>query len=167
MSASGAMIEGNAHILGDHINTDAIIPATYLVSHDPVELGSHLMEGIDPDFSSRVKSGDVIVAGENFGSGSSREHAPLAIKGAGVSCVIASSFARIFFRNAVNVGLPILESPEVVEATEEGDRLQVDLAAGTVENLTAGVSFSVPHYPEFMRRIIDAGGLIDYLKSQD
>ena len=164
MSASGAMIEGKARILGDHINTDAIIPATYLVSHDPVELGRHLMEGLDPDFSSRVKPGDIIVAGENFGFGSSREHAPLAIKGAGVSCVIASSFARIFFRNAVNIGLPILESPEAVEATEEGDRLRVVLAAGTVENLTAGVSFSVQHYPEFMRRIIDAGGLIDFIK---
>ncbi|MBK5092390.1 MAG: 3-isopropylmalate dehydratase small subunit [Actinobacteria bacterium] len=167
MSAPGTLIEGNARVLGDHINTDAIIPATYLVSHDPVELGSHLMEGLDPEFSSRLKSGDIIVAGENFGSGSSREHALLAIKGAGVSCVIASSFARIFFRNAVNVGLPILESPEVVEATEEGDRLHVDLAAGTVENLTAGVSFSVQHYPEFMRRIIDAGGLIDFIKGSD
>jgi|SRR5450756_82861 len=164
MSTSGAPMEGNVHILGDHVNTDAIIPATYLVSSDPVELGSHLMEGLDPDFPSRIKPGDIIVAGENFGSGSSREHAPLAIKGAGVACVIASSFARIFFRNAVNVGLPILESPEVVEAIEEDDRLRVDLAAGTVENLTAGVSFSVPPYPGFMRRIIDAGGLIDYLK---
>lgn len=164
MSAIGTLIEGNVHILGDHVNTDAIIPATYLVSSDPVELGSHLMEGLDPDFSSRIKTGDIIVAGENFGSGSSREHAPLAIKGAGVACVIASSFARIFFRNAVNVGLPILESPEVVDAIEEGDRLRVDLAAGTIENLTAGVSFSVQPYPDFMRRIIDAGGLINYLK---
>ena len=164
MSAFGTLIEGNVHILGDHVNTDAIIPATYLVSSNPVELGSHLMEGLDPDFPSRIKPGDIIVAGENFGSGSSREHAPLAIKGAGVACVIASSFARIFFRNSVNVGLPILESPEVVEAIEEGDRLRVDLAAGTVENLTAGVSFSVQPYPDFMRRIIDAGGLIDYLK---
>src|SRR5450756_1963142 len=104
MSTSGAPMEGNVHILGDHVNTDAIIPATYLVSSDPVELGSHLMEGLDPDFPSRIKPGDIIVAGENFASGSSREHAPLAIKGAGVACVIASSFARIFFRNAVNVG---------------------------------------------------------------
>jgi len=164
MSASGGLIEGNAHILGDHIDTDAIIPATRLVSHDPVELGGHLLEGYDPDFASRIKEGDIIVAGENFGSGSSREHAPLAIKGAGVACVIASSFARIFFRNAVNVGLPILESPEVAEATEEGDRLRIDLAAGKVENLTSQASFSVEPYPEFMRRIIDAGGLIDYLK---
>jgi 3-isopropylmalate/(R)-2-methylmalate dehydratase small subunit len=167
MSNSGAPMEGNAHVFGDHVNTDAIIPATHLVSHDPVELGSHLMEGHDPGFSSRVKPGDIIVAGEHFGSGSSREHAALAIKGAGVSCVIASSFARIFFRTAVNVGLPILESREVVEATKDGDRLRVDLRAGTVENLTAGVSFSVPRYPEFMRRIIDAGGHINYLKSKD
>ena len=164
MSTSGAPIEGNAHILGDHVNTDSIIPATYLVSHDPVELGSHLLEGLDPELSSRIKEGDIIVAGENFGSGSSREHAPLAIKGAGVACVIASSFARIFYRNAVNIGLPILESPEAVEATEEGDRLRVDLAEGKIENLTAGVSFSVPPYPDFMRRIIDAGGLINYLE---
>lgn len=167
MSESGALIEGSAHILGDHVNTDAIIPATHLVSHDPVELGVHLLEGHDPDFASRIKEGDIIVAGQNFGSGSSREHAPLAIKGAGVACVIASSFARIFFRNAVNVGLPILESPEVTEATEEGDRIRIDLAAGKVENLTSLASFSVQPYPEFMRRIIDAGGLIDYLKSKD
>jgi 3-isopropylmalate/(R)-2-methylmalate dehydratase small subunit len=167
MNASADSIEGNAHVLGDHVDTDAIIPATHLVSHDPVELGRHLLEGLDPDFPSRKKEGDIIVAGMNFGSGSSREHAPLAIKGAGVACVIARSFARIFFRSAINVGLPILESPEIVEATREGDRLRIDLAAGIVENLTTGASFSVKPYPDFMRRIIDAGGLIDYLKSRD
>jgi 3-isopropylmalate/(R)-2-methylmalate dehydratase small subunit len=167
MSETEDRIEGNAHVLGDHVNTDAIVPATYLVSADPAELGGHLLEGLDPDFSSRIKPGDIILAGENFGTGSSREHAPLAIKGAGVACVIASSFARIFFRNAVNVGLPIVESPEVVEAIEEGDRLRVDLEAGTVENLTAGTTFSISNYPEFMRRIIDAGGLINHLKCRD
>ena len=167
MSAGTATpIEGTAHKLGDHVNTDLIVPATYLVSNDPVELGLHLMEGYDPGFRARVRPGDIIVAGENFGSGSSREHAPLAIKGAGISCVIASSFARIFFRNAVNVGLPILESPQAAESTEEGDRLRVDLAGGVIENLTGGVRFEVHPYPEFMRRIIDAGGLIDYLLEQ-
>lgn len=157
------LIEGTAHKLGEHINTDLIIPATYLVSSDPAELGKHLMEGMDPEFVSRVEPGDLIVAGGNFGSGSSRQHAPLAIKGGGISCVIASSFARIFYRNAVNLGLPVLESPEAAEAIEEGDRLRVDLAAGTIEDLTAGSSFSVPPYPEFMRRIMEAGGLIDCL----
>lgn len=157
------VFEGNAHVLGDHVDTDLIIPATYLVSRDPVELGMHLLEGHDPEFRSRIRPGDILVAGENFGSGSSREHAPLAIKGAGVACVVASSFARIFYRNAVNVGLPILESSEAVEATQDGDRLRVDLEAGIIDNLTGGLTFSVPGYPEFMQRIMDAGGLIDYL----
>jgi len=156
--------EGGAHRLGDHINTDEIIPGTYLESSDPVELGTHLMEGFDPDFISRIEPGDIIVAGENFGSGSSREHAPMAIKGGGISCVIASSFARIFYRNAINVGLPIFESPEAVAATGEGDRMLVDLGAGTIRNLTSGDLFKVPPYPEFMRRIVDAGGLINYLQ---
>ena len=160
------LIEGTAHRLDDHVNTDLIIPATYLVASDPEELGEHLMEGHDPEFRSRVKPGDIIVAGENFGSGSSREHAPLAIKGAGIACVIASSFARIFFRNAINVGLSILESPEAVKAIDEGDRLRVDLASGTIENLTAGEEFSVEPYPEFMRRIVDQGGLINYVKGK-
>jgi len=166
MSGAGAMIEGRTHRLDDHVNTDLIIPATYLVASDPAELGEHLMESHDPEFRSRVKPGDIIVAGENFGSGSSREHAPLAIKGAGIACVIASSFARIFFRNAINVGLPILESPEAVEATGEGDRLRVDLAGGTIENLTTGETFTVPAYPEFMRRIVDEGGLINYVMNK-
>ncbi|MFH1149665.1 MAG: 3-isopropylmalate dehydratase small subunit [Actinomycetota bacterium] len=163
---NGSVLQGRAHKLGDHVNTDLIIPATYLVSTDPAELGKHLMEGLDPDFAGRVRPGDMIVAGENFGSGSSREHAPLAIKGAGISCVIASSFARIFFRNAVNAGLPILESPEAVESIQEGDQLVVDLARGRIEDATASVDFRVPAYPEFMRRIMDAGGLIDHLKSR-
>jgi 3-isopropylmalate/(R)-2-methylmalate dehydratase small subunit len=163
---SGASIEGDAHKVGDHVNTDLIIPATYLVTNDPTELGEHLMEGLDPEFASRVKPGDVIVGGINFGSGSSREHAPHAIKGAGVSCVIASSFARIFFRNAVNVGLPLLESPEAAEAIGDGDHLKIDLATGTIEDGTTGASFSVPAYPEFMRRIMDNSGLINYLLAQ-
>jgi len=161
------LLEGNAHKVGDHINTDLIIPATYLVSVDPKELGKHLMEGLDPEFASRVKPGDVIVGGIDFGSGSSREHAPHAIKGAGVSCVIASSFARIFFRNAVNVGLPLLESSEAAEAIKDGDHLKIDLAAGTIEDVTKKATFSVAAYPEFMQRIMDSGGLINYLRKQD
>lgn len=164
---SSKVLEGRAHVLGANIDTDAIIPATYLVSTDPLELGSHLMEGLDPGFAGRVKPGDMIVAGENFGSGSSREHAPRAIKGAGVSCVVASSFARIFFRNAVNIGLPIVESSEAVEATAGGDVLRVDLLSGKIENVTVGLTFEVPPYPEFMSRIIDAGGLINYLKERE
>jgi 3-isopropylmalate dehydratase small subunit len=163
---NGAVLQGRAHRLGEHVNTDLIIPATYLVSTDPAELGKHLMEGLDPDFVSRVRPGDIIVAEENFGSGSSREHAPLAIKGAGISCVIASSFARIFFRNAVNAGLPIIESPEAVAGIEDGDHIVVDLAEGRIQNTTAGTEFKVGAYPEFMRRIMDAGGLIDHLKQR-
>ncbi len=160
---SGAVLEGRAHKVGDNVNTDLIIPATYLVTNDPAELGEHLMEGLDPEFASRVRPGDIIVGGTNFGSGSSREHAPVAIKGAGVSCVIAASFARIFYRNAVNVGLPVLESPEAAQAVRDGDELRVDLSAGTIEDRTTGESFEVPGYPEFMRRIMDSGGLINYL----
>jgi len=161
-----AVMEGKAHKLGDHVNTDLIIPATHLVSNDPAELGKHLMAGHDPDFVNRVEPGDMIVGGDNFGSGSSREHAPLAIKGGGISCVIARSYARIFYRNAVNVGLPLIESPEAADAISEGDRLKVDLAAGTIEDLTTGETFNVPPYPEFMQRIMDAGGLIEYVKQQ-
>jgi 3-isopropylmalate/(R)-2-methylmalate dehydratase small subunit len=164
---SGNMLEGSAHKVGDHINTDLIIPATYLVTVDPEEMGKHLMEGLDPEFASRVKPGDIIVGGIDFGSGSSREHAPHAIKGAGVSCVIAGSFARIFFRNAVNVGLPLLESPEASEAIQDGDRLRIDLSAGTVEDVTRKTRFPVAAYPEFMRQIMDSGGLINYLKKQE
>ena len=161
------ILQGNAHKVGDHINTDLIIPATYLVTVDPEEMGKHLMEGLDPEFALRVKPGDIIVGGIDFGSGSSREHAPHAIKGAGISCVIASSFARIFFRNAVNVGLPLLESPEASQAIQDGDRLRIDLSAGTVEDVTRKAEFSVAAYPEFMQKIIDSGGLIDYLRKQD
>lgn len=163
---SGKVLEGMAHKVGDHINTDLIIPATYLVSKDPVELGSHLMEGLDPEFRSRVEPGDIIVAGDNFGSGSSREHAPVAIKGAGVSCVVAASFARIFYRNSINVGLPILESPEASAAISEGDRVRVDLTSGTIEDVTTGKSFKVPPYPEFMRKIMDVGGLIEHRRRE-
>ena len=124
------------------------------------------MEDLDPDFCTRVKQGDIIVAEENFGSGSSREHAPLAIKGCGVSCVIASSFARIFYRNAINIGLPILECPEAVEDIETGDRLRIDLGEGRVENLSSGNVFQAAPFPEFMREIISLGGLVQYVKAR-
>jgi len=164
---SGTLLEGKAHKLGDHVNTDLIIPATFLVTNDPTELGEHLLEGLDPTFASRVKPGDVLVGGIDFGSGSSREHAPIAIKGAGISCVVASSFARIFFRNAMNVGLPILESSEAFEVIMDGDRVRIDLTAGTIEDVTLGARFSVPGYPEFMQKLIDSGGLINYLMERD
>lgn len=164
---SGSVLEGNARKLGDHVNTDLIISATYLVTNDPAELGCHLLECHDPGFAGSLEPGDVLVGGVNFGSGSSREHAPLAIKGAGISCVIAASFARIFYRNSINVGLPILESPEAAGAIEDGDRLRVDLSAGVVEDVTSGRKFTVPAYPGFMQGLIDSGGLINYLRKQE
>jgi len=163
---SSMMLEGDAWRFGRNVDTDVIIPARYLDTTDVKELASHCMEDLDPDFSTRVKEGDIIVAEENFGSGSSREHAPLAIKGCGVSCVIASSFARIFYRNAINVGLPILECPEAVEDIETGDRLRIDLEKGRVENLSSGHSFQAVPFPEFMREIISRGGLVQYVKAR-
>jgi 3-isopropylmalate/(R)-2-methylmalate dehydratase small subunit len=155
-------IEGKVWKFGDHVDTDAIIPARYLNVSDPAELARHCMEDVDPSFAGRVSSGDVIVAGENFGCGSSREHAPLAIKGAGVSCVIAKSFARIFYRNAINIGLPILACPEAVEGTEAGDRLTVDLRAGTIANQRSGCVYHTVPFPSFVMEIIEAGGLVPY-----
>lgn len=159
-------IIGNVHKLGDHINTDLIIPATYLVTSDPVELGRHLLEGLDPDFPKKVKKGDVLLAGLNFGSGSSREHAALAIKGAGISCVIASSFARIFFRNAINTGLPIVECPEAYRAISDGARVSVNLEEGIVRNLQTGEVFHAQPYPDFMRDIVSSGGLIEFVRKK-
>jgi 3-isopropylmalate/(R)-2-methylmalate dehydratase small subunit len=153
-------ITGRAWVLGDNVDTDVIIPARYLLTSDPVELGKHCMEDLDPGFVNAVQPGDVLVAGSNFGCGSSREHAPLAIKGAGVSVVIASSFARIFFRNAINIGLPILECPEAVAEAHAGDTLQVDLASGRIQNVTTGQTFQAQAYPDSILRIIAAGGLI-------
>jgi 3-isopropylmalate/(R)-2-methylmalate dehydratase small subunit len=155
-----APTEGKAWVYGDNIDTDVIIPARYLMTTDPAELAKHCMEDIDAGFASNVRSGDVIVAGNNFGCGSSREHAPLAIKGAGVSVVIAPSFARIFYRNAINIGLPILECAEAVAAVRAGDTVRVDLASGRIENVTTGQSFQAQSYPESIMRIITAGGLI-------
>jgi 3-isopropylmalate/(R)-2-methylmalate dehydratase small subunit len=151
---------GKAWVFGDNIDTDVIIPARYLMTTDPAELAKHCMEDIDSSFASTVHAGDVMVAGNNFGCGSSREHAPIAIKGAGVSVVIANSFARIFYRNAINIGLPILECAEAVAAVNAGDELRVDLASGRIEDLTTGQAFQAQSYPESILRIIAAGGLI-------
>jgi 3-isopropylmalate dehydratase small subunit len=152
--------EGQAWRFGDNIDTDVIIPARYLMTTDPVELAKHCMEDIDPGFVGKVHAGDVLVAGNNFGCGSSREHAPIAIKAAGVSVVIANSFARIFYRNAINIGLPILECPEAVAGVKPGDTLRVDLASGRIDDVTSGQTFQAQSYPESILNIITAGGLI-------
>jgi len=145
---------------GNNVDTDVIIPARYLNTSDDKELASHCMEDIDAGFVKTVREGDVIVAGTNFGCGSSREHAPIAMKVSGISCVIAETFARIFFRNAINIGLPILECPEAVHGTQAGDELDIDLESGTIRNITSGKTFKAEPFPPFMKRIIDAGGLI-------
>lgn len=151
---------GKAHKYGDNVDTDVIIPARYLNSSDGRELAAHCMEDIDSGFASKVKKGDIIVAGENFGCGSSREHAPLAIKESGISCVIAKSFARIFFRNSINIGLPILECPQAADDAVYGDEISVDLAKGTIFNKRLSKEYTVPPYPEEIRKIISRGGLL-------
>ncbi|PKL26725.1 MAG: 3-isopropylmalate dehydratase small subunit [Spirochaetae bacterium HGW-Spirochaetae-3] len=151
---------------GDDVDTDVIVPARYLTTSVPEELAAHCMEDIDSGFAKAVSPGDVIVAGGNFGCGSSREHAPIAIKASGVSCVVAASFARIFFRNAINIGLPILECPEAAAEAENGDRMSVDLASGMIRNLTRGTSHAAAPFPPFMRGIMDAGGLIAYVSAK-
>ncbi len=156
------MLKGKAWRYGDDVDTDVIIPARYLTSSDPEALASHCMEDIDPEFAKKISPGDVIVAGSNFGCGSSREHAPISIKAAGVSCVVAKSFARIFFRNSFNIGLPILESAEAVEAIESGDEVEIDLESGRVRDLTKNAEYQANPVPDFMRELIDAGGLIPY-----
>src|SRR3972149_948049 len=154
MAAETALIfRGKALKYGDNIDTDVIIPARYLNTADPAELASHCMEDIDRDFPAKVKKGDIVVGGDNFGCGSSREHAPIAIKASGVACVIAASFARIFYRNAINIGLPLLESPEAVKNTKAGDILEIDLANGKIKNLTSGKAFSAAPYPPFMSEL--------------
>ena len=159
-------LEGNAWRYGRDVDTDVIIPARYLALTAVEELAAHCLEDLDSEFACNVQEGDIIVAEENFGSGSSREHAPLAIKGSGISCVIASSFARIFYRNAINVGLPILECPEAVEDIKTGDRLRVDLEKGSIENLSTGNAFQAQPFPEFMREIISVGGLVAYVRNR-
>ena len=160
------MLKGKVHKYGANVDTDAIIPARYLNVSEPAELAEHCMEDIDPEFLNRVQPGDIIVATTNFGCGSSREHAPLAIKAAGISCVIAKSFARIFFRNAINIGLPLLECEGAVNNIEAGDIVEVDLANGKIKNLTNIKEFTAKPYPEFMSGLISAGGLIEYTKQR-
>ena len=160
------MLKGKVHKYGADVNTDAIIPARYLNLFDPVELAKHCMEDIDLDFINRVEPGDIIMATTNFGCGSSREHAPLAIKASGVSCVIAKSFARIFFRNAINIGLPLLECAEAVDKTETGDILEVELNSGRIRNLAKNMTFDANSYPDFMAELISAGGLIEFTKKR-
>ena len=157
-------LSGRVHKYGANVDTDAIIPACYLNVSEHDELAKHCLEGVDEDFVGRVQRGDIIVAGTNFGCGSSREHAPLAIKAAGISCVIAESFARIFFRNAINIGLPILECDEAVEETDSGDLLEVELATGEIRNITKNNVFQARPYPDFMLELVSAGGLIEHTK---
>jgi len=160
------MLKGTVHKYGANIDTDAIIPARYLNVSDPAELAKHCMEDIDEDFVKRVKAGDIMMATTNFGCGSSREHAPIAIKAAGISCIIAKSYARIFFRNAINIGLPLLECDQAVDETEAGDTLEVDLKKGRIKNLTKGTEFEAKAYPDFMGELIAAGGLVEYTKKR-
>ena len=159
-------LQGKVHKYGANVDTDAIIPARYLNISEPVELAQHCMEDIDSEFLAKVEPGDIIVADTNFGCGSSREHAPVAIKAADISCVIARSFARIFFRNAINIGLPLLECNEAVDNTEAGDILEVDLAVGKIKNVTRGKTFIAEPYPDFMMGIVNAGGLVEYTKKK-
>jgi 3-isopropylmalate/(R)-2-methylmalate dehydratase small subunit len=158
-------LQGKVWKFGDNIDTDVIIPARYLVTTDPKTLAAHCMEDIDQTFAQEVQPGDIIVGGANFGCGSSREHAPISIKGAEVSCIVAESFARIFYRNAINIGLPILESPEAARAAQKGDVLTVDLVAGTITNERTGDTYQSSPYPPFVLEIINAGGLVPYTRS--
>ena len=151
---------------GDNVDTDVIIPARYLNSSDPAELATHCMEDIDSDFVKKVHKGDIIVAEKNFGCGSSREHAPIALKAAGVSCVIAETFARIFYRNAINIGLPIIECPEAAKGIESGDEVEVDFDSGIIRNLTKNTQFKGQAFPEFMQKIIASEGLINYINQK-
>jgi len=158
--------QGTVFKYGDNVDTDVIIPARYLNSTDPAELAKHCMEDIDKEFVAKVKKGDIIVADKNFGCGSSREHAPLAIKAAGVSCVIAETFARIFYRNSINIGLPIIECPKAAEAIKAGDQVKVDFDSGLITDLTTGESFQGQSFPPFMQKIITAGGLVNYINEE-
>lgn len=157
---------GTVFRYGRDIDTDVIIPARYLNTSDPAELAKHCLEDLDTTFVERVKAGDIIVADENFGCGSSREHAPVAIKAAGVSCVIAKSFARIFYRNSINIGFPILECPEAAQAIQNGDEVSVDFATGVIRDDTTGQTFQAAAFPPFIQRIIEHNGLLPYLKAR-
>ena len=156
--------KGTVHKYGNNIDTDVIIPARYLNTQDHKELASHCMEDIDAEFTGKVCEGDIMVGGENFGCGSSREHAPIAIKASGISCVIAATFARIFYRNAINIGLPILECPEASEGIEAGDEVSVDFDSGVITNITKGETYKAQPFPEFIQNIIRSGGLMNSIK---
>ena len=157
-------MDGKCWKFGDDVNTDEIIPPCYLNVIDEQALAAHCMEGADPEFVKKARPGDIIAAGRNFGCGSSREHAPLSIKALGIACVVAESFARIFFRNAINIGLPIAECPQATREASEGDRLEVDFAAGCVTNMTTGRTYTFPPFPEEIRRIIECGGLMAFAR---
>jgi 3-isopropylmalate/(R)-2-methylmalate dehydratase small subunit len=156
-------IKGQVWKFGANVDTDVIIPVRYLTSFDPVELGKHCLEGIDPAFAKQVQPGDLIVAAENFGCGSSREHAPVAIRGAGVGCVIAATFARIFFRNALNIGLPIVESAEAAQRIEAGDTVELDVTSGRIINHTRGETYQAEPFPPFVQELVAVGGLVPYV----
>lgn len=158
---------GVVHKYGDNVDTDVIIPARYLNSSDPKELAKKCMEDIDADFVNRVKPGDIMVANKNFGCGSSREHAPIAIKASGIACIIAETFARIFYRNAINIGLPIIECPEAAKAIAAGDMVEIDFDSGMIYDRTSGKEFKGQAFPEFMQRIIKAEGLINYINQKE
>ncbi|MFL0197052.1 3-isopropylmalate dehydratase small subunit [Clostridium sp. WILCCON 0269] len=160
------MIKGKTIKYGDNIDTDVIIPARYLNTSDEKELASHCMEDLDKDFLKKINKGDVIIAGKNFGCGSSREHAPIAIKAAGISCVIAETFARIFFRNSINIGLPIMECEEAARDIEEKDEISIDVNSGVITNITKNKTYKASPFPEFMQKIIESQGLIGYIKKE-
>ena len=159
-------LRGHVHKFGKNVDTDVIIPGKYCNIIDPAELGKHALEGIDPEYTARMKAGDIIVADTNFGCGSSREVAPIAIKGSGTSAVIAKSFARIFYRNALNIGLPIFESSEAVDGIESGDEIELEPGTGVIRNLTRGTAFRAAQFPPFMQSLIDAGGLVPYVEKR-
>jgi 3-isopropylmalate/(R)-2-methylmalate dehydratase small subunit len=161
-----ATLRGRAHKYGKNVDTDVIIPGKYCSIVDQAELGKHALEGLDPEYTTRMAPGDLIVAETNFGCGSSREVAPIALKGSGTSAVIAKSFARIFYRNALNIGLPIFESSEAVDGIESGDEIEVEPASGIVRNLTRGTEYRAAEFPPFMRALIDAGGLVPYVEKR-
>jgi len=159
-------MRGKAHKYGKNVDTDVIIPGKYCNIIDPVELGKHALEGLDPEYTAKMSKGDIIVADTNFGCGSSREVAPIAIKGSGTSAVIAKSFARIFYRNALNIGLPIFESPEAVDGIADGDEIEVEPASGLIRNVTKGENYQAAAFPPFMQSLIEAGGLQPYVEKR-
>ncbi|AWI04951.1 3-isopropylmalate dehydratase small subunit [Clostridium drakei] len=160
------MIKGKAIKYGNNVDTDVIIPARYLSTSDPKELAAHCMEDLDKDFRNKISNGAIMIAGKNFGCGSSREHAPIAIKASGIGCIIAETFARIFFRNSINIGLPIMECTEAAKDIEENDEVTIDVSTGIINNITKNKTYTAVPFPEFMQKIIDADGLINYIKQE-